>query len=346
MRKILFSFATAMLAVILCVSIFATGTTTLYAPDGRTLVKPDSEVELYKSLGWYTYPVTKMYSLDGRTLVCATANVENNKKVGWYTEPVTKMYSADGRTIICKTANVEANKKVGWFTQPVTLMYAYNGKTAYLPTANIESNLKVGWYLNRSDVYTTMYAMNGKTVECLKMNVAANQKVGWYLLGDYVCKLVDKNLASGSTTSYPDSFDLLNKHLSELEKTDNYESNADYIKISAKMKELCTAWTGGTNMPFIFGGVSENSTATATVVSLVVYNITDKALTGFNVSIGADNANGDRTTFAAAADSSIVNIAPYKSAVYEIQLPGVYSIESQYVYATGATYADGTTVGQ
>ena len=169
----LFSISIAMITLLCIVS----AAVTLYAPDGRTLNKPESEVDLYKSLGWYEYPVTKMYSLDGRTLICAKANVESNKKVGWYTQPMTKMYSADGRTLICPTANVEANKKVGWYTEPMATMYSLDGRTLICKKTNVEANKKVGWY---TQPMTIMYSADGRTLICPKANVEANKKVGWY----------------------------------------------------------------------------------------------------------------------------------------------------------------------
>ena len=169
----LFSISIAMITLLCIVS----AAVTLYAPDGRTLNKSESEVDLYKSLGWYEYPVTKMYSLDGRTLICAKANVESNKKVGWYTQPMTKMYSADGRTLICPTANVEANKKVGWYTEPMATMYSLDGRTLICKKTNEEANKKVGWY---TQPMTIMYSADGRTLICPKANVEANKKVGWY----------------------------------------------------------------------------------------------------------------------------------------------------------------------
>ncbi|MBQ4557182.1 MAG: hypothetical protein IJA60_06010 [Clostridia bacterium] len=184
MRNFLKILSVALLAALLSICVFADSYVTLYAPDGRTLVKPDSEVELYKSLGWYTYPVTKMYSLDGRTLICATANVENNKKVGWYTQPMTTMYAPDGRTLICPKANVETNKTVGWYEYPVTKMYSADGRTLICAKTNVESNKKVGWY---PYPVTKMYSADGRTLVCATANVESNKKVGWYLWGDYVC---------------------------------------------------------------------------------------------------------------------------------------------------------------
>lgn len=91
----------------------------MYASDGRTRETPESQVEDYRAVGWYTEPVCIMYAADGRTRVTPDSQVEDYKAVGWYTEPVCTMYSADGRTQIVLQSQIEANKAVGWYTQPV-----------------------------------------------------------------------------------------------------------------------------------------------------------------------------------------------------------------------------------
>ena len=92
----------------------------MYAPDGRTLSVPQSEVEAYKNVGWYTEPVVTMYAADGRTLNVVNSEVEAYKNVGWYTEPVVTMYAADGRTLNVVKSEVDAYKRVGWYTEPYT----------------------------------------------------------------------------------------------------------------------------------------------------------------------------------------------------------------------------------
>ncbi len=95
-------------------------TVTMYAPDGRTISIPQSEIEAYKNVGWYTEPVVLMYAADGRTRYTLQSEVEAYKGVGWYTEPVVLMYAADGRTRYTLQSEVEAYKGVGWYTEPYT----------------------------------------------------------------------------------------------------------------------------------------------------------------------------------------------------------------------------------
>ena len=91
---------------------------TMYAADGRTLDVVQSEVELYKTVGWYTEPVVIMYAADGRTLDVIQSEVELYKTVGWYTEPVVIMYAEDGRTLPVIQSEVELYKTVGWYISP------------------------------------------------------------------------------------------------------------------------------------------------------------------------------------------------------------------------------------
>ena len=49
---------------------------TMYAPDGRTRMVAESEIEAYEQVGWYTYAVTMMYAPDGRTRVVPKEEVD------------------------------------------------------------------------------------------------------------------------------------------------------------------------------------------------------------------------------------------------------------------------------
>lgn len=121
-------------------------TVTMYAPDGRTISIPQSEIEAYKNVGWYTEPVVLMYAADGRTRYTLQSEVAAYKGVGWYTEPVVLMYAADGRTRYTLQSEVEAYKGVGWYTEPVVLMYAADGRTRYTLQSEVEAYKGVGWY--------------------------------------------------------------------------------------------------------------------------------------------------------------------------------------------------------
>ena len=121
-------------------------TTTMYAPDGRTIDVLKSEVEAYKNVGWYIEPVTQMYAPDGRTIYVLNSEVEAYKNVGWYIEPVTQMYALDGRTIYVLNSEVEAYKNVGWYLTPVTTMYAPDGRSIVVSQYEITAYQNVGWY--------------------------------------------------------------------------------------------------------------------------------------------------------------------------------------------------------
>ncbi len=95
--------------------IASTTEVTMYAPDGRTLSILASEAELYKSVGWYTEPVTIMYAADGRTLYVQESEIEAYKKVGWYLSPLVTMYAPDGRTIMVCEDEVYDYINVGWY---------------------------------------------------------------------------------------------------------------------------------------------------------------------------------------------------------------------------------------
>jgi len=93
---------------------------TMYAPDGRTVSVSVYEVEKWKSVGWYDYPVTTMYAPDGRQAVVYTKEVPKWKSVGWYDYPVAIMYAPDGRQAVVYVGEVEKWKAVGWYDQPVS----------------------------------------------------------------------------------------------------------------------------------------------------------------------------------------------------------------------------------
>ena len=59
---------------------------TMYAPDGRTINVPISQVEANKSVGWYTYPVVTIYTEAGNSAIISASEIEAYKAIGWYTE--------------------------------------------------------------------------------------------------------------------------------------------------------------------------------------------------------------------------------------------------------------------
>jgi len=114
---------------------------TMYAPDGRTVSVSVYEVEKWKSVGWYDYPVTTMYAPDGRQAVVYTKEVPKWKSVGWYDYPVAIMYAPDGRQAVVYVGEVEKWKAVGWYDQPVSFAKSKenSSKSSFYPNTTIPS---------------------------------------------------------------------------------------------------------------------------------------------------------------------------------------------------------------
>lgn len=163
---------------------------TMYAPDGRTLAVDVSEIELYKSVGWYynesDVEVITMYAPDGRTIDILRAERDAYKNVGWYDtaeEVSITMYSTDGRTIRVFRDEGEAYRAVNWYynIEDVTIiMYDNNGNEHRVYKDNIQSAKDNGWSENKSDVMQLMFAADGRTIYVPKNEVEAYMNVGWY----------------------------------------------------------------------------------------------------------------------------------------------------------------------
>lgn len=123
---------------------FACSAMTIYAPDGRTADVNESDVEQWKSVGWYDYPVTTMCALDGRTAIISSDQVAAWKNVGWY-ESVEIMYAPDGRTAEVAYYDIPAWQNVGWYRYPVTTMYAPDGRSAIVAGSDLAAWKNVGW---------------------------------------------------------------------------------------------------------------------------------------------------------------------------------------------------------
>jgi len=129
-----------MSTVLFSVTSYAYGSTvTMYAPDGRHIEVAAYEVQSWKNVGWYDYPVTTMYAPDGRQAVIYTGDVYSWKSVGWYDYPVTKMYAPDGRQTVIYTGDVAAWKAVGWYDYPVHIYGDSTLDECYPGTDNVLS---------------------------------------------------------------------------------------------------------------------------------------------------------------------------------------------------------------
>lgn len=92
-------------------------TVVLYAADGRQLILPIEEENIYLQLGWYKFPVITVYAPDGRAEVIYETDLQSWKNVGWYDYPVTYVYSLDGRVTIISTSEVNNWVSVGWYKE-------------------------------------------------------------------------------------------------------------------------------------------------------------------------------------------------------------------------------------
>ncbi|MBE6703656.1 MAG: trypsin-like serine protease [Ruminococcaceae bacterium] len=139
----------ALLASVLLASsltLTALADVTMYAADGRTISVPESSVEAFETVNWYTAPPVMMYSADGRTIMVSGDKVDAYKAVYWYTSPPVKMFAADGRTILVSEEDVEAYKAVGWFPETTVTMYAQDGRIISVKQSDVEAYKNVGWY--------------------------------------------------------------------------------------------------------------------------------------------------------------------------------------------------------
>lgn len=151
-------------------------TKTIYTVDGKTINIPESEVEAYKKLCWYTEPVQIMYATDGRVSAVAQNKVESYKKDGWYLEPIVKMYAADGRTMYIEKSKVDEQKTVGWYLEPVCIMYAADGSTTIIDKSELEQYQQKGWY---QYPVITVYATDGSSALINKEELSAYEEKGW-----------------------------------------------------------------------------------------------------------------------------------------------------------------------
>ncbi len=162
--------------------------TVLYAPDGRTAVVADTEVEVYTSLGWYkTYEETvkTLYAADGRQIMVYLSEVPAYLALGWYAayaETVDTLYASDGRTIEVYKAEAPLYLALGWFSSRedvVDTLYAPDGRTMEVYKTETPAYLALGWFSSREEVVDTLYAADGRTIEVYKENAPAYLALGW-----------------------------------------------------------------------------------------------------------------------------------------------------------------------
>lgn len=177
MKKYFKIIISAMLLVsLVCTSAMAV---TMYAPDGRTIDVPESDVELWQSVGWFTSPVVTIYAPDGREAKVLFADLEAYLSVGWYSVPVQYIYAPDGRCAVVEKNQVEAYVELGWYTEPVKIMYDLDGNTVLIFASDEEEYNKRGWY---DAPVTYMCNDDGRAMLAYQSAIEAFEKEGWWEL--------------------------------------------------------------------------------------------------------------------------------------------------------------------
>lgn len=209
----------------------------MYAPDGRYIDVEETEIQLWKDVGWYEFPVSAMYAPDGRSIVVDKAEVQLWKNVGWYEFPVRAMYAPDGRVITVNSDEILAWQNVGWYTEPVALMQ--NGsERKYVLSSETELYRRSGWftteqyaglydlgtqikqYINNKSGQFGIYIKNLKTNEYLVLN--DNRYSSASIIKLFVMASLYNEIEYGSVIKD----DKVQKHLrAMITVSDNYSSN-------------------------------------------------------------------------------------------------------------------------
>lgn len=166
---------------------------TLYASDGRTIIVPEKDAELWINVGWFKTPedakIITMYATDGRTLEIPEYYRTTYQKVGWYNtkeEVMQTMYATDGRTIEVYKDAADAHYKVGWYynISDVTVkMYDGSGSEHIVFRDLVAEEKAKGLSENKNDVMQLMFSAAGEFIHVPYDTVEAYQQVGWYTAG-------------------------------------------------------------------------------------------------------------------------------------------------------------------
>lgn len=117
----------------------------VYAPDGRKCVIYQKDVEAWKKVGWYTYPVITVYATDGRNCIINRDALTSWEKVGWYSYPVTQVYSPSGESAVINRDATQQWIQSGWYLYPVATVYAPDGRVAVIAKSDVPAWVSVGW---------------------------------------------------------------------------------------------------------------------------------------------------------------------------------------------------------
>lgn len=110
--------------------------TMMYAPDGRTIVVNNSEVQAYKNVGWYDNKgdvTTTLVSMDKRHIVVYNAEVEAYIKQGWY--PVQNSVIDPSKPMVALTFDDGPNPKTT--NRILDTLQFYNARATFFVLGNL-----------------------------------------------------------------------------------------------------------------------------------------------------------------------------------------------------------------
>lgn len=152
LKKLLYLALTTLLLTSSLVTVMAANTTTMYAPDGRSIEVSSNDVAAWQNVGWYSYPVMNVYAPDGRCVVIAKVGLQAWENTGWYSYPVMNMYAPDGRCIVIDKSTCQTWQNVGWYSYPVITVYAPDGRSIIIAQSDLQSWENVGWHAKSTNI--------------------------------------------------------------------------------------------------------------------------------------------------------------------------------------------------
>lgn len=173
-----------------------------------------SGAELSQKLsdGWYLTPVTTMYYPDGLSIVTAKAKVEALKAAGLTDDPKeisVHVYSTlDGTEQYILPYLLDEYEKQGWklYTEPITVLYHYaTGTQRAFESSLVDQQLANGWARTRDEVYATVYTLSGESREILRVDLDGYLATDWYetpVVRVYDPNGLDKIIAKEELASY------------------------------------------------------------------------------------------------------------------------------------------------
>lgn len=179
---------------------------------GESTVVSGAELSEKLSDGWYLTPVTTLYYPDGTSIVVATAKVASLKEAGFtddLDDIAIHVYSTtDGTEQYILPYLLDDYEKQGWnvYTEPVTVLYQYaDGTQRAFENSKVEEQLANGWKRNRDEVYATVYDLSDESREILRVDLEGYLAVGWYetpVLKVYYTNGVDKIIPKSELATY------------------------------------------------------------------------------------------------------------------------------------------------